>query len=173
MRLRRPAIAATTLGLAAALLPANGAAAAEPADRHVVYSENLTYVSGSGDGTTHYCTVVARLDWTFGQQGREDDLLSASTDIQSTPGKPACVVDVSFQVASVTMRWRYNDFRLFQLKEYSSEGLVFAEVSEGTWPFDAYDDYTGSERVTSEHHAEFVDCSSNCEWSHTLTFNSK
>jgi hypothetical protein len=152
------------------LLPASGAAAAEPADRHVVYSEEVTYESGN---TTHYCTVVARLDWTFGQEGREDDVLRASTDIQSTPGKPACIVDVSFQEASVTMRWTYTDFRVFQRKEYSSEGLVFAEVSEGTWPFDAYDDYTGAERISSEHHAKFVDCSSNCEWSHTLTFSSK
>ena len=171
MRLRRPAIAATTLGLAGALLPASGAAAAEPADRHVVHSEDVTYESGNG--TTHDCTVVARLDWTFGQEGREDDVLSASTDIQSTPGKPACVVDVSFQVASVTMRWRYTNFRLSQRKEYSSVGLVFAEVSEGTWPFDVYGDFTGADRVSSEHHAEFVDCSSNCAWSHTLTFNSK
>src|SRR5215213_4454067 len=133
MRLRRPAIAATTLGLAGAFLPASGASAAEPADRHVVYSEDVTYESGS---TTHYCTVVARLDWTFGQAGREDDLLRASTDIQSTPGKPDCVGDISLFVASVTMRWTYNNFRSTQHKEYSSEGFVFAEVSERTWPFE-------------------------------------
>jgi hypothetical protein len=168
MRLRRPAVAATTLGLAA-LLPATGAAA--ETDRHVVIRDDVTYESGGG--TTQYCTVVARLDWTFGQEGREDDVLSASTDIQSTPGKPDCVVDPSFQVASVTLRWIYSEYRRNQQYEYSSVGDVFAEVSDGAWPFDAYGDGTGSDRVSSEHHAEFIDCSSNCEWSRTLTFNSK
>jgi hypothetical protein len=86
MRLRRPAIAATTLGLAGALLPASGAAAAEPADRHVVYSENVTY-------------------------GREE-------------------------ARRATAQW--SPARLNQRKEYSSVGLVFAEVSEGTWPFDSH-----------------------------------
>ena len=105
MRLRRPAIAATTLGLAGALLPASGAAAAEPADRHVVYERGPDLREGKHDAVLHGGRPP-RLDLRSG--GPRNDLLRASTDIQSTPGKPDCVIDVSFQVASVTMRWLYT-----------------------------------------------------------------
>jgi hypothetical protein len=166
MRLRRPAIAATTLGLAGALLPASSAAAAEPADRHVVFSEDVTYVTPGG--TQRTCNVIARLNWTFGEEGPQDNTLSASTEVDNN-----CSGEPSFLHAAVTLRWTNHGYRRTQTYTYSSEGDVIAAVSGQATPYNTYNDGFGADGVSSEHHFEFVDCSSNCEWSHTLTFNSK
>jgi hypothetical protein len=176
MRLRRPAIAATTLGLAGALLPASGAAA-EPADRHVVFSEDVTYQTNSG--SVGYCTVIARLDWVFGQAGTEDDWLSASTEITGTPGHPSyeCAGGIPYDMnAAVTLRWSESQFRRNQTYTYTNEGDVFVYVSDWATPYDDSSHLgTPPESVSSEHNAQITayDCAANCEWSHTLTFNSK
>ena len=173
MRLRRPAIAATTLGLAGALLPASGAAAAEPPDRHVLLREDVTYQSEFGH--TGHCTVQARLEWVFGQEGSQDDVLKASTYIYPTPGYPEhdCANGEDFWMnAGVTLRWTYSGIRRYQTYTYSAEGNVFAEVSDSVYPYESGHG-TEAESISSEHRADFTDCASNCEWSRTLTFNSK
>jgi hypothetical protein len=164
MRLRRQAVAATTLGLAGALLPVTGAAAAEP-NRHVVFTEDVTYERATG-GTGH-CTVVARLDWVLGEDGAQDNVLSATTEIGGSdcePGEP------SFLHAGVTLQWTNHDFRRSQTYAYTGEGDVEITVSGGATPYNFYGDHFGADRVSSEHHAQLDNCTSNCEWSHTLAF---
>jgi hypothetical protein len=171
MRLRRPAVAATTLGLTGALLTAGGAAA-EP-DRHVVVSEDVTYQTNSG-GVGH-CRVVANLDWFFGQEGEGDDFLRASTEITQTPGHSAteCAGGTPYDMdVAVTLRWTDHQFRRNQTYTYNSEGDVRVAVAGLATPFDS-GTHLGADGVSSEHHASFADCSANCEWSRTLTFNSK
>ena len=172
MRLRRPALAASARGLAGALIPASGAAA--ETDRHVVISEDVTYETSSG-GVGH-CTVIARLDWVFGEEG---DRLSASTEITGTPGRPSneCAGGYPYDMdAAVTLRWRESQYRRGQTYTYTNEGDVFVYVSGGATP---YDDSSGlgtpPESISSEHHAKIsaYACAANCEWSRTLTFNSK
>ena len=159
MRLRRSAIAATSLGLAGALLPASGAAA-EP-DRHREYSEEVTFQDPSGN--TETCTVFARLHWSLPDDGPRT--LSATTEIfcNEPPSFPS---DLK---AGVTLGWTNHDFRRSQTYRYSAEGDVEVTVSGQATPLDP-NTHFGANEVSSEHHAEFVDCVSNCEWSRTLTF---
>ncbi len=171
MRLRHPLVAASTLGLADALLPASGAAAAEP-DRHVVFTEDVIYQSNF---IARHCTVVARLDWYLGEAGPQDNVLSATTEIQGTPGHNDCLTgEPSFLNAGVTLRWTNHDFRRDQTYTYTGEGNVEITVSGAATPCNFYGDGFGADGVSSEHRARFADCTAgDCEWSHTLTFNSK
>jgi hypothetical protein len=158
MRLRRPAIAATSLGLAGALLPASGAVA--ETDRHHEYREEVTFQTPSGEET---CTLVARLDWTFGDEGPQDDVLSASTSAEGCN-----VAFPSWAQATVTLRWTTHEFRRSQRHTHTSEGDMVGAVSTPATPLDP-DTHFGTDGVSSEHHVEFTYCDSNCEWSHTLT----
>jgi hypothetical protein len=170
MRLRRAAVAATALGLAGALLPASGAAA--ETDRHVVFSEDVTYQSKFS--WVGHCRVIVRLDWVFSQDGNR---LSASTEITGTPGRPSyeCAGGYPYDMnAAVTLRWSESQYRRNQTYSYTNEGDVFVYVSGGATPYDQSSGLgTPPDSVSSEHNAQFADCTADCEWSHTLTFNSK
>jgi hypothetical protein len=165
MRLRRPAVAATSLGLAGALLPATGAAAAEP-NRHVVVTEDVTYEDIFGGTST--CTVTGRLDWILGEDGSQDNTLFATTSIGG--GSDCGSGDPSFLNAGVTLRWTNHGFRRSQTYTYTGEGDVEITVSGQATPYNFYNDRFGADQVSSTHTASFADCVSNCEWSRTLTF---
>jgi hypothetical protein len=172
MRLRRPVVAASALGLAGALLPTSGAAA--EADRHAVFIEDITYQK-TGGGVGH-CTVEAHLDWVFGQEGTSDDFLRASTWIRQTPGHSESECTGGFPYdkdAGVTLHWTDHQFRQDHTYNYNSEGDVQVAVAGLATPYDE-SSHIGADGVSSDHTAHLAwDCAANCEWSHTLTFNPK
>jgi len=113
--------------------------------------------------------VTARLDWILGEDGPQDNTLSATTSIGGDPstcntGEP------SFLNAGVTLQWFNRGFRRSQTYTYSAEGNVEVTVSGQATPYNFYNDGFGADRVSSTHTASFSDCASNCEWNRTLTF---
>ena len=161
MRLRRPAVAATALGLAGALLPSTSATAATP-DRVFAYSDDVTV--HRPDGSTYQCTVFARFVWHLGEDRPDDDSLFASTGIQ-IDGSDA--FECEFGVHNVvTLHWSADGSNNSSDYSYTAEGQknqdIYAPptVSSGGGSF--------YQNPSSEHRWVFPNCASDCEFTHTL-----
>jgi hypothetical protein len=112
--------------------------------------------------------VVVTLDWTFGEGGGQDDLLSSGTRVLPESG-PYC----EFSQSSVTMTWGEAYIGGSTRQTYTSDGAEGAHVRAQASP---YKDGFGAQGVDSEHHVLLGLCYDNsdtCEWSHTLDFSSK
>ena len=159
MRLRRPALAASTLGLAGALVPAMTAGAATP-DREFQYIDDVTITRPGG--STYTCEVAARFVWHLGEDTPDDDTLFASTSVQGDHQECEEVHNV------VTLRWFDLGDNTAGNFTYTSEGQKAQEI---TAPPAFTDDGAAYEDPSSEHRWVFPNCASNCEVVHT--FNPK
>ncbi len=155
MRLRRPVIAASALGLAGALLPTSGAVAAT--DQTVTFSEEVTYQDRNGSSVT--CDVNASLYWTLGGEGPEDDTLTAYT----SGGAGSCRLS---SIGSVTLRWSMDYYRHSLNHSHTAEGNEGYAAVTADPPSQFSEGYRA---VSSEHRVVFGECSSNCVWTHTIT----
>jgi hypothetical protein len=154
-------MAATGLGVAAALLPASGAAA--ETDRYLSTREEVTY--RETDGSLVKCLVRASLEWTFGGDGPEDDRLSASTSVWSNFDDPNASNWCEFSQSSVTLRWNMLDYLWGANHTYTGEGGDYVQITAP--PPGTYSD--GYTRVSSEHRVVLAECSSGCVWTHTFS----
>jgi hypothetical protein len=157
MRFRRPAVAATAVGLAGALLPVTEAVATTP-DRVFQYSEVV--VIRRPDGSTYECQTDARLVWHLGEDGAADDSLFASTT--SEPGAAQECEEVH---KSVTLRWHGDGPGGNTASDYTftAEGQKAQELFA---PPPNNPNGPGYEDVSSEHRWLFPNCAANCEVTH-------
>jgi hypothetical protein len=162
MRLRHPAVAATALGLAAAVVPATPAGAATP-DREFGYGAVVTI--HRADGSTYQCGISARFIWHLGEDTPDDDWLFASTQAPSG-ADPDCEY-ASHSV--VTLHWSADGNATFSKYSYTAEGSknqdIYAPPTANSVGGAFYN------HPSSEHHWIFSNCASNCDIVHT--FNPK
>ena len=159
MRRRHPAIAASALGLAGALLPATTASAATP-DRVFTYSNDVTV--HRPDGSTYECQLSARLQWHLGEATPRDDTLFASTSIQSGDFEE-CEVGAT---NVVTLRWFDAGPGVDSDVTYTREGKKAQQILA---PPAYTEDGAAYEHPSSEHRWVFDDCVGTCEFTHTFT----
>jgi hypothetical protein len=164
MRFRRPAVAATALGLAGALVPATGAQAATGVRQ---FQHDEVVVVRRPDGSTYDCQLESRLIWNLGGEGPEDDTLFASTAIKTRP-------DDAFECESVhnvvTLHWHDEGTNTASDFTYTAEGQKTQEVFA---PPAFTDDGVAYENPRSEHRWVFDTCAATCEFTYTHTFTPK
>ena len=153
MRIKRPVVAATALGIAGAVLPTSPALAGEA---HLQTGERVT-VRGT-DGASHECRILVAFDHYLGSEGSYDDEISGSTGVGAdVTGSGEDEFFCEAAEVSVALRWHATHSNSADNRTYLVEGWGNVYAWHGDAPA------LGYENANSEHRVHFPNCTANCD----------